>query len=429
MLKSPERYVFVIIDSIFNSRPGLRRSKELAAGLVNNASPGDNFIVLSCNPGSGLQYKIGPTKNKKKLTDTITKIKLLPVHRRRMKSPKKAADYLTADKRYMKVFMDFNPEKPRKDREHEKFQYVTDMKYLSKVLVDLKYALKTITRPKMVYFISEGVSRGAFKEEGPLGKPPQNSGGFRQQLYNEPVRENQFNTQQFYFTYLKNVAKALNDGGTVMYTLNSRRMRVEDDYDVRGDDSLKFLADESGGQYFRGMDIENIITRVKKSTAAYYEIFFHPESKSTANMKFSVRCERKGVKVHSIVSAGKERSYADMPKIQKKMFAYNLVTAGTWSRMVAKIDKLKYKKLKAKTIRGKTVRDIKVTIPQDMIGKQVDVFVLNLNPVTMKADIALTRRTAGDSMRISVPVEKGKKPFVAVIEPNNVQCIYNIVRI
>ncbi len=422
--KIPERYLFLIIDSVFNSLSGLQRSKEIAANLVREASPGDTFIVLENNPGQGLKYVIGPEKDKKILTGKINQIKQLPVTRMRMKSRGKVADFLSAEKSFGGDYHYFDPNKAKKDREDEKLRYITDMKIFSKVLVELKFALKTITKPKIVFLISEGISRGAFKEEWAL-KVEESQDEMMKTRMRGDTGSTEFNTQQFYFQYLKNVAEAINDAGAVIYSINPRRMEVSDDYDVRGDDSLKFLAAESGGQYFRGMDTQKLVKRVRKSTAAYYEVFFYPETETTGKMHFQVKCKRKGVRVHSINYSEKERAYADMPKMQKKLFAFNLVTGGTWSRMVAKVDRLKYKKRGTVKKGDKTIKNIEVTIPRQMRGRAVDIFVLLVEPVSLKANIDLKNQTVDEKVKIGIQIEKDKKPFVVIIDLTDVHFLIN----
>jgi VWFA-related protein len=415
VVKKPERYLFIIIDSIFNSLAGLRRSKEIAVGLVESASQGDAFIILENNPGGGLKYVIGPEKNKKKLIGQIEKIKQLPVTRMKLRNPKRKGHFFSADKRHLrqKNTYFFNPEKNRKDKEDEKLRYITDMKYFSKVLAEFKYALKFITRPKIVFLISEGISKGAFIEVASLNPDGESS---------------EFNTQNFYFEYLRNVSKAINDGGSVIYSINPRRLDVSDDDYTEGDDSLKFMAAESGGQYFRGLDTQKIVKRIKKSTAAYYELFFYPGTESTAKMRIKIKCKRKGVRVHSINYSEQEKSYAEMPKIQKELFAFNLITGGNWSRVVAKVEKLKYKKMKRKKAVGENIRNIEVTIPRTMKGHVVDIFVLMVNPETLKADIDMKSQTVDERIEIGVKIEKGKKSFVVIIDPATVYCIYNLIR-
>lgn len=423
MVRNPVRYVFIIIDSIFNSHAGLKRSKTLAAGLIEHASPGDSFFILENNSETGLKYITGPTKNKNELLETLNQVKQHPVIRKKLNTPRVPSVYRSSSGGNENIEAGYIPGAAQRIMNAEKLRYLSDMKSFTRVLVDLKYALRTMVRPKIVFLISEGISNAAFKEEfGRDRKPNANLGSI-------DIGGREFNTQAFYFTYLKKIAESFNQGGAVIYSINPRRIDVSDDNDSAGDDSLKYLAAQSGGKYFRGLDVPHIINRVKKSTAAYYELFFYPETGTADKMLFNIACERKGVRIHTINFSEKDRPYRFMPKVQKKLFAFNMVTGGTWSRMTATIDKLEYKKPGTRKKDGKTAGNIEVILPGHMRGRVLDIFVLNIDPATMQSDIDLTRRTAGDSITIPVPIVKDKKPFVAIIEPKNVQCIYNIIKI
>lgn len=423
MIRNPVRYVFIIVDSIFNSHAGLKRSRKLAAGLIENASPGDSFFVLENNSGTGLKYITGPTKDKNHLLKKISQIKQHPVIRKQLAKPRVPSVYRSSSGRNENLEAGYIAGTAQRLLNAEKLRYLSDMKSFTRVLVDLKYALRTMVRPKIVYLVSEGISNAAFKEE---------FGTNRGRNFNRrsiDINEREFNTQTFYFTYLKKIAESFNQGGAVIYTINPRRIDVSDDDDSAGDDSLRYLATQSGGKYFRGMNVPHIVNRVKKSTAAYYELFFYPETGSTDKMHFNIQCEREGVRIHTINFSEKDRPYRFMPKVQKELFAFNLVTGGTWSRMVATVGKLEYKNLGIRGKGHKAAGNIQVSLPDRMRGRVLDIFVLNIDPVTMKSDIVLNRRAAGEYVTLDVALEKGKKPFVAVIDPTNVQCIYNIIKI
>ncbi len=416
MIRNPVRFVFIIVDSIFNSHAGLKRSKKLAAGLIGQASRGDSFFILENNPGTGLKYIAGPTKNKSELLEKISQIKQHPVIRKQLNRPRVPAVYRAS------TASEYNPAAFRGTMEMEKLRYIADMKSFTRVLVDLKYALRTMDRPKIVFLISEGISNAAFKEEfGTNRGSDTGRGGIN-------FGNREFSTQTYYFTYLNKIAESFNQGGAVIYSINPRRIDVSDDNDSAGDDSLKYLAARSGGKYFRGLDVPYIVNRVKKSTAAYYELFFYPEAGSADKMHFNVTCEREGVRIHTIKFSEKDRPYRFMPKVQKQLFAFNMVTGGTWSRMVATIGKLGYKNLGIRKRGDKTIGNIEVSLPEHMRARVLDIFVLNIDPGTMKSDIDLKRRAVGDFVNIDAHLEKGKKTFVAVIDPTNVQCIYNMIK-
>ena len=94
------------------------------------------------------------------------------------------------------------------------------------------FFLKTISKPKIVFLISEGVQRGAILD-----------------FVNKEVAG-------LLLKYLKIVAQSVNEGGSILYAVNPRKVEYEN---FREDDasvelSLSIIARESGGKYFEGSD-------------------------------------------------------------------------------------------------------------------------------------------------------------------------------
>ena len=72
--KSPERLNFIIIDSIASNRTVLKPAIEVVKRIINSASPGDGYVLLESRCDRGIDYLIGPEKDKTKLFAVLNHI-------------------------------------------------------------------------------------------------------------------------------------------------------------------------------------------------------------------------------------------------------------------------------------------------------------------------------------------------------------------
>jgi hypothetical protein len=118
-----------------------------------------------------------------------------------------------------------------------------------------------------------------------------------------------------------------------------------------------------------------------------------------------------------------------MPELQKELFALNVVTGGSWSRMVGKVKPTVYRKLEEITGKKKIIKKINVTIPREQRGKKLDIFMLNVDPVTLKADIILDQRMTDEKENLDLEIEAqtGKVQYIVIIEPEKTHCVFTRV--
>jgi len=431
-----DRVIFVIMDTMFNSLTGFRRSKEIAVNLIEEGSTGDNFVVLENNPIGGLKYIGGGSE--KERSELVKKIKHMSappdkwskdLHASRILFNNVEYDALTDPRLASKTW-----ESTRKAGvESEKLRYQHQVRYFTRVLSQFKYALKTIDKPKVVFFISEGIAMGAFRAAlnvaGPLSEPEERTaiggrGKFSSVLTQDEntVFDRNKIYSSFMLKYLVEVVKSINNGGSIMYTINPRRTDDINDDEASGEMSLRYLAGESGGKYFAGSKPAKIVERVKKTTAAYYELFYNILPDMGGNMKLRLVCKRKGVNVHSLIHTERNRPYVRMEPVQKKLFALNVVTNGSWSRIVGKVMMAKFKKTGASKEKLMTIR---VPLPKVMQDRDVDMFSIRMDPKTQKTAIDVVSSKASDVVNLKIKPRKDKNQFFVIIEPTTPYCIYN----
>jgi len=113
-----------------------------------------------------------------------------------------------------------------------------------------------------------------------------------------------------------------------------------------------------------------------------------------------------------------------MEPVQKKIFALNVVTGGSWSRMVGKVMKVRYKKAKTGEKGNEKTYTIHVPLPKVMQGHKIDMFSIRMDPKTQKTAIDFISRKVKDVVNLKIKRRKGKNQFFAIIEPNTPYCIY-----
>ncbi len=118
-----------------------------------------------------------------------------------------------------------------------------------------------------------------------------------------------------------------------------------------------------------------------------------------------------------------------MESIQKKLFAFNVVTGGDWSRIVGKVVKVKYKKIKSEEKGDKTKQIFEIMIPDKMRNKEADIFLIKFDSKTKKTDVSKITEKVKDKVKIPIKKRKKIKQYFVIIEPHGVLCIYNEIRL
>ncbi|MCP5108567.1 MAG: hypothetical protein GY950_34600 [bacterium] len=429
------RFVFIILDTMFNTLTGFRRGKEIAVNLVKEGSPGDNFVILENNPIGGLKYIGGTARDGDQLIKKIKKLVAPPdkwtpdMYSSRLLNNNITSSPMTdprLESSNWKTLRELNVNS-------EKQRYQHQVRYFSRVLSQFKYALKTIDKPKIVFIVSEGVARGAFRAA--IGSQTVSAGGsndgregpgkgFDSILTKDEstVFDRNKIYSSFMLKYLVEVVKSINNGGSVLYTINPRRTNDINDREASGEMSLRYLAGESGGKYFAGSKPAKIVQRVKKTTAAYYELFYNILPGMGSDMTVRIECTRKNVRVHSLNHTERNRPYHRMPAVQKKLFAFNVITKGNWSRIVGKVMKVKYKKVNSKKEKLLTLR---VPLPKVMQNRKVDMFSIRVDPKTQKTVVDVVSSNVKDVVNLKIKPRKDKNQYFVIIEPTTPHCIYN----
>lgn len=411
---SRDRMNFIIIDSLVSNIDTFTQARTIATGIIKNASPNDWFMIMESNQISGFQYVAGPGKDKDKLIEAIGNIKHRHLRRWTFINPSLYSEYQmskgggsrggfggSAAQEIMSLVIQMN----RRIANDNKDAYGRDISLLAQSLKRLKYVLRSLSMPKTVFLISANPNQ--FKMGATWRTGFQASG--RNAM---PIT---------YYRFLEKAAKAINRGGSLFYLINPVRYRTR-----TFRTALKFITDAGAGKLIHGTGIPDIIENVKKSTSAYYEMAFYPNTKPGTRTRIKVRCKRKGVELITIGYMEKEKPYARMNRTEKKLFALDIVNRGNWSRRIATVGRIKYSKAAPETAAKKT-QTIRITVPPVMRNRTLETVLVYVNPGTMEATFERKETVMGDTGEIRVPFKKNRDAYFLVIEPKTPICIYNRV--
>jgi len=143
LTKTETRLVFIIVDALFNSVPGLKRSKAIARKLIENCTPQDRIVLLEIRMG-GLKYIAGPEPGGKPFLKYLDKLKKNP-HRILMWTESK---YDRRDKK------DFNEVRDGRGKALMEARRETVKMWLN-AFHQYKNALRTIDEPKVTFLLTE----------------------------------------------------------------------------------------------------------------------------------------------------------------------------------------------------------------------------------------------------------------------------------
>jgi VWFA-related protein len=396
---SPERLNFIIIDSIASNRSIIKPAVEVVQRIINRAPPNDGFVLMESRIDRGIQYIIGPEKDKAKLTEALKDIEnnffgretdvdqytALQLQRTASSMAGKGIGNSTevAMIEYMNAMT---------KAEIERRLYLNDIRLFSESIRQLKYALKTISLPKTFFLISAG-----------------------------PLKTERRVLNINAYKQLVKAAQSISLGGSLLYIINPLEILT-----LEEKNAFKFMTDSVSGKFIYGQDFDNIVDQVKKNTSAYYELAFYSHEKPDHVSKVEVKCKREGVSLTSIGFSEKSRPYIRMNTTEKELFALSVVTQGSWSRLVAKIGRIKYNKIKESQSK-KDPCIIQLNIPPLMRNQKLDSFIVYLDPKTLEADFEFQQKLMTDTETIEVQPREKRDAYFVIIEPKIPVCIYNQV--
>ncbi len=404
--KPVKRYNVILIDYMFNSAYGLVRTARICKEIIKNSAADESFIIMESISEHGLDYIAGPTSDRVQLTKALEKVKergmtSIRAQNMRLRNYGGGAFYRSQGTTLAagagRARLDLHAMEQGKSTLERRFTLkVRAMKFASSI-TQIHDALSAIRRPKIVYLFSQGVPPGTVINE-----------------YNEG--------REHYKNILKKSAKTINRNGGLLYVIDSSFKRPGMKVHYSGETSLRALADGGNGKYFSGNSIKELAGQVKKSTSAYYELAFTPIKRKRFNIR--IQSTRPGIRILTISQTEKAPHYSRMKKMRKKLFALNVVTGGDWSRTEGTVKLQSFTKKPGPT--GQTV-GFTIDLPDAIRNRPVDVYTINIDPRTKKADFKIEHLKGQDRLMLQGTRMTERWLYFVIIEPQTATCLFNRV--
>ena len=368
-----EKVVFLLFDTAFTTQENFERSKAVAKDMVQKADAATLFTVIAVDPMAGPVYGGGPSANKKAVIKMIEdNIKWAP--NSKSISAVLRATYGTqvvGDKggrldggelRYLGEQRSGGLRKSNKNY-FQAFQ-------------TLYHALSSIKDNKFIYLFSEGISL------------------FARQVLTKGKEE--------YWFFIKKTAGYLSRCGAVLFIVNPAGAVLNYRSLQSGENSLRFLAKESGGKYIEGEE-KHITGSIAMMNRAYYEVAFPDQGGAGGNIhKVAVRSLRKGVNIHTLRNLEKSKSYGEMNSLEKEVLVVTLLSPSPLFRAPLKTSHLDVEKSPGKE--GELLYKIK--LPVNFRQKSLELYRVKVDEYTNQANVKKKEFTSsGKSLKLTVKKE------------------------
>jgi VWFA-related protein len=403
-IQRPKRVVFLIIDFLnLGNLKEYKKAKKITRQLIMKGSAHDAFVLMTYAEGPGLKYLGGPTRNKEALLKKLEQMK---------------SDFIS-----YKPYKGLLNSGKQNETASGRFYYLN-------CFDKLKYSLRAITEPKTVLLVSGSGM--------PLG------------LHNDRL-------------FFEDLARSMNEGGVTLNAIyagiSPLNTSAEDFQNTSADNSqdtsagnspgdvdpnvldngslahfrnmsvLKRVAETSGGMYYSQPEPEHIVKAVRETTSAYYELtFIPPKGKKINEFDIEVKCNRKGVSVHAIRYSKIKKQYARMSKVQKELFALDILINSRWNGVTGKVTRAPYEILKSGLEGREKYYQIQVKIPGKIRGKKADIFLIRFDPDSQEVKIKTNKKVLGEKEILGLKTRKNMKVlYFVMVEPTSAFSIYNQV--
>ena len=337
-----QKNVFLIFDTALSTKDSTEKAKAIARKIVADAEPNTRFFIMTIVPFSGLVYAGGQTNDKAVLNSIISQ-NVIPRENIRVPSYKEIVEDVEGKQsKYDESDLGFFRMEASKYHVRKSISFVQSFEALY-------YALKSIKDNKFVYLFSEGVSHA--------------------------LQTADTGNETMYRRYLSQMSDYLGRCGAVLFIINPFGSVTPGEMEDSGEESLRFMAKESGGKYVEGTET-SVLDVIDSFHKAYYEIFFPalPQSREGI-LKITVIAKRNGIAVHTLRTAEKNRAYAQMDAVEREVTALNIISGNPLYESGLAAQPIDI----ADTTTKKDTLTYRVAIPDRFAGQALDVYKVRMN--------------------------------------------------
>jgi len=383
------RIVFLLFDLAFTTKSNYDKAKGIAKKLVSESDDATLFSIIAIDPAKGPQYIGGPLTDKKQVVQLIEKkiewdpqTKSLELVLRMVYGTQMTGRALGKDGG-AESRLDATDIATLKEQRSSGWRKANMHYYQS--FQTLYHALNSIKDNKFIYLFSEGISLFArsFVSHG----------------------------KEEYWFFMKQTAGYLSRSGAVLFIVNPSGTRYRLDDIQSGEDSLRYLAKESGGTYMEGEETA-ISKKIEKMHRAYYEIAFPDQEAFKEGLRrLTIRSQRSGIRIHTLRSLEKSKQYGEMRPIEKEVLVLNLLNPSPLFRSPFKIRELKIAKTSEKDGRLRH----KIKLPDQFSRKNIDLYKIWLDESSHQAQVEKESLITKDRLDITLSKNGSVSPRLILV--------------
>lgn len=395
----------VIIDTLFNSRNGIYKSKEMIKKFIRDDAGKHRFLILQLSLLRGLENLTEITRDSKTLIAAIDKVVARPTVLKDTKFTNRllprTAEVTLWDAR--DINGPFNL-----DRTLDRAFYKTATYQYESMFERVKYLLTMIKAPKICFLFSEGISRGAL-----LNSDSNPYAGLKPRSVLDLTYTETASTSGVYssrhLNLLQKIAHSINSAGSIMFGINPLGDIMEEPMDS-GHMTLASIVGMSGGKYFEGSDPSVVFKTIKHTTSAYYELAYSGNTRKNKINSVKVTCTRPGVKVNTIAATRGIVTYKQLDETEKKLFVLDIIKGNQNAGIEIIGKRLETDK-----------KSLKITIPEKLVNRKVEIYRVSFNKEGNKISIQTENKKAGRDVKFKVDPRDAER-FLVIIDPEQNVC-------
>lgn len=434
--------IFLLFDLVLSDSTCIKRSKKVAQQIIGSASPDIHFVLASIEPFKGLHYICGPINEKKIL------LKKLESHIKPKNNPRTVeAKHFFAGSTGGEGPGSSQSMKNYTEDESSKFKNYAGFYYLRKSLsffnaFDSLYLLfNSLDDNKFVYFFSEGLSNDMLSS----------ANLYANNLSGDVSSSVVMGGSSMYNRLFRKAASRMGRSGAVLFIVNP--MGVANDTDlsharikgqvtgdspsdssksISGEDSLRFLAKESGGKYIEGVNTQ-VVKTLENMHRAYYEISFSDIAGLPGDSRdVSVKLKRKGVQIHTLRSLEKSKRYVQMDRMEQEVFVLNLVSRNTMLKQLIPFEHARITQMRT----GDTAVEYTVKLPESFLRQNLDLYKFWVKDAGMETQaVAHLEKTSLYPRKRKVTIQcqrvdkntRNTMPYFALIDGKNNKALVRVI--
>ncbi len=346
-----KKMVFLVFDAAFSPYVLLSRAKAIADTVIAQSDKTAQYILLGIEPLTGLKYIAGPTQDLKQIAKSMKKyisgkksdylLEANAMDTNEIQNVYPAGDARNPNSTGRRPGLRGTTGGPRDYATSRQQDLNWRIGWRDKKRVASSYASALMTLDlvlglfreysKVVYLYSCGIPDDAFLNRAVQSVEPPVA------MDEPPTFIFSLSSDTLAYDSLKMIGQHLNKSGAILFLVNPSGTRVAETDSVSGEQSLRILANESGGRYFEGAEKE-IAKEVNSMEGGYYEISFpdKPEYEGQ-DLDFEIRCRKPDIQIFTVKKVGREKSFGDMTGLEKEVLVLNILNKGPFAQANQKV--------------------------------------------------------------------------------------------